>query len=97
MPFYTGSTADGSDMREVGGVAYANPDNPNEWQSEPYPAQKKMIRIKNEVLDYMNGRYCLDDVYQQIQNKTCKLSYRLRQYVLSHYDSKGNFIEDEES
>ena len=40
----------------------------------------------------MNGRYTLDDVYKQIQNKTCPLSRSVREYVLSHYDAEGNFI-----
>jgi hypothetical protein len=84
MPIYTGSTADGSDMKEYNGM-YLNPDNENEWQSVPYPIQMKQIRLQNELMDYMNGRYCLDDVYKQIQNKTCQLPYRTRQFVISHY------------
>ena len=36
MAFYTGSTPDGSDMKEVQGM-YVNPYNDNEWSSEPYP------------------------------------------------------------
>jgi len=93
MPFYKGKSKDGSDMEEVEGV-YVNPNNENEWSSEPYREQRKLIKIKNELLDYMNGRYTLNDVYNQIKNKTCKLSYRLRQYVLSHYDENGNFLYD---
>lgn len=91
MPFYRGKSSDGSDMEEVEGM-YVNPDNPNEWSSKPYPSQIKVINMKNEVLAYMNGKYSLNDVYNQIQNKTCSLSYSLREYVLSHYDSSGNFI-----
>ena len=91
MPIYTGSTADGSDMKEAEGM-FINPDNDDEWSSRPYPSQQKIISIKEELLDYQNGRYTLDDVYKQIQNKTCKLSKRLREYVLSHYDENGNFI-----
>jgi len=91
MPIYYGKSKDGSDMKEFEGF-YVNPDNDNEWSSQPYPSQRRMIDKKNSVLDYMKGKYTLDDVYAQIKNKTCKLSYRLRQYVLSHYDSDGNFI-----
>lgn len=91
MPFYRGRSADGSDMEEVEGV-YVNPRNPNEWSSKPYPEQQRFINMKNILLNYMNGRYTLDDVYNQIQNKTCPLSRRVREYVLSHYDAKGNFI-----
>jgi hypothetical protein len=96
MPIYTGKSADGSDMRLVEGV-YVNPDNDNEWSSEPYPKQRKAINTKNEVLDYMNGRYCLDDVYEQIKNKVCKLPKRVRDYVVSHYTPEGVFIKNNEN
>lgn len=92
MPIYTGKSADGSDMKLVEGV-YVNPENDNEWSSEPYPKQKKLMNLYNKVYDYMNRRYTLNDVYQQIKNKTCKLSRTEREYVLSHYDENGNFIE----
>ncbi len=96
MPFYTGKSEDGSDMQEVPGV-YVNPDNPNEWGSHPYPSQIRELRLLQEIMDYMNGKYSLNDVYKQIQDKTCPLSKRLRDYVLSHYDENGNFTQDEEN
>lgn len=95
MPIYSGKTADGSDMEEIEGM-YINPDNPDEWSSVPYPSQAKQIRIKNEVLEYMNGRYTLDDVYKQIKEKTSGLSARCKKFVLSHYDENGNFIINEQ-
>lgn len=93
MPLYTGKSADGSDMTEFEGL-YINPNNENEWSNTPYPSQLPDIRTKNEVLDYMNTRYTLDDVYLQIQNKNCLLNKRCRNFVLSHYDENGNFIEN---
>ncbi len=92
MPFYTGKSRDGSDMEEVEGM-YVNPNNPDEWSSVPYPEQAKLIRIKNEVLEYMNGRFTLNDVYKQIKEKKSGLSARYKKFVLSHYDENGNFIE----
>mgnify|MGYP003650412831 FL=1 len=94
MPMYTGKTRDGSDMKEVEGM-YVNPDNDDEWSSEPYPAQVKLLKPKNAVMDYMGSTKGLDDVYKEIKNKTCKLSASLRKYVLTHYDNNGNFIADE--
>jgi hypothetical protein len=99
MPIYTGKSADGSDMKEWGGV-YVNPDNPNEWSTQPYPYRKMKLEIRLwwEVYDYMaEEMITLDDVYKQIQDKTCLLSKRLRDYVLSLYDENGNFIQDEEN
>lgn len=96
MPFYTGKSADGSDMREFEGV-YLNPDNPNEWSSTPYSAQQIQMNIKSEVLKYMDGKFSLDDVHKQILNKNCPLSKRCREFVLSHYDENGEFVENSQS
>ena len=94
MPMYMGKSADGSDMKEVS-MGYINPDNDNEWSTEMYPRQKREHRLYDGLMDYMNGKYTLNDVYKQIQNKTCPLPTRLRNYVLSHYDENGKFINDE--
>jgi hypothetical protein len=96
MPFYTGKSADVSDAVECHG-GYINPDNPNEWCSVPYPKQRKWMRDEQAVLDYMNAHYTLRDVYDQIQAKTCPLPRSLRDYVLSHFDSEGNFIIEDEN
>lgn len=93
MPFYTGRTVDGSDMVEASAFAYVNPNNKEEWSNVPYPSQKKANRNYNALMEFMSGKYSLRDVYLQIQAKTCKLPSNLRQYVLSHYDCEGNFIE----
>jgi hypothetical protein len=90
MPFYTGKTKDGSDMQEVHG-AYINPDNPNEWSSNPYPAQQRFMNMYEELSNYMNGRFSLRDVYNQIRLKECPLSKRCRDYVLSYFDEDGEF------
>jgi hypothetical protein len=89
MPFYSGTTADWSDAKRVAGM-YINPDNPNEWSSMPYPQQIKEHNMMNEVSMYANGRFCLDDIRQQIINKTCPLSARLRRFVLSLYDESND-------
>ena len=97
MPIYTGSTPDGSDMKEFEGV-YINPENDNEWSSKPYPKQKtypeqrRSMNKYNRLMDYMNGKYNLNDVYLQIKEKKCKLPSVMRKYVLSHYDTNGKFI-----
>ena len=86
MAFYTGKSADGSDAREVEGM-YINPLNPNEWSNKPYPTQQKIININTELRNYMNGIYCLNDVFKQIQGKKCTLPKRIRDFVLSHYNN----------
>lgn len=91
MPIYTGSTEDGSDIEEFEGF-FANPDNSGEWSSTPYPSQVKFVNQRKAVMEYMNGRYCLNDVRDQIINKICPLSASLRKYVMDHYDSEGNFL-----
>ena len=93
MPIYTGSSADGSDMKYFQGF-YINPENINEWISKPCQKKKRNIDVKyNRLMDYMNGKYNLNDVYLQIKEKKCKLPSVMRKYVLSHYNINGEFIE----
>ena len=94
MTFYTGKSADGSDMKEFNGV-YVNPDNNDEWSSTPYPGQQKIENLYSDLMQYANGRFTLNDIYEQIQNGTCTLSKSRRDYVLSYYDENGKFKEDE--
>jgi len=91
MLFYTGKSEDGSDMKEFEGM-YVNPNNNEEWSNTPYPTQQIHLNVNNEVLDYMNGKFTLNDVRDQILNKNCPLSVRCRDYVMSHYDEEGNFL-----
>lgn len=97
MPFYTGKGVpgeEGFEMKEWGGM-YTNPNDESQWSSTPYPGQQTKINIREEYDEYANGRFSLQMVYEQIVAKTCPLSKRLRDFVLSHYDKEGNFIIDE--
>lgn len=91
MPIYTGCSDDGSDMQEVEGM-YINPKNNGEWSNKPYPEQIRFMNIQKELDSYMDGKFCLNDVYKQIIKKECPLPKRVRDYVLSHYDETGKFI-----
>ena len=102
MAIFTGRSADGSDMKEVQGVIYVNPNNPDEWSNKPYGFEgtsrdRSLQRTYDEVIQYMNHRFTLDDVYHQIVNRTLKKSKRFRDFVLSHYDENGNFLYSEQS
>jgi hypothetical protein len=50
MPIYTGSSEDGSDMRELKPFLYINPYNENEWSNQPYKIlsgkEKRRLRRK---------------------------------------------------
>jgi hypothetical protein len=103
MPFFTGSTSDGSDMRQIFGV-FTNPNNEDEWSTEPYNEEQKAFvrednrqyRLKMSVVNYMkDNKLSLDDVRDLVVSKKSNLSKRQRDYVLAHYDSDGNFIEDD--
>lgn len=93
MPIYYGKSADGSDMKEFEGL-YVNPNNPSEWSNKRY--HDKILNSKERVIKYMNGRLCLKDVYNQIINKVCLLSKRDRDFVLSHYNERGEFKNEED-
>lgn len=95
MPIYQGKGVPdepGFEMKEFRGM-FVNPDNPDEWSSKPYPSQIKDNNIYNDVMDYMNGRFTLQDVYEQIKVKICPLSTSRRQFVLDLFDEHGNFKE----
>lgn len=91
MPIYTGQGKPGDPdfhMEEFEGV-YTNPDNPDEWSNKPYPSQKKALR-KAEILNgYMRDNRCtFEEVYEQIQSKTCGLSKSMRDYVVETMELK---------
>lgn len=48
--------------------------------------------MKESVLSYMDGKYTLRDVYNQIKDKTCPLTFSQREYVLSLFWSDGTFV-----
>ena len=93
MAIYTGRSE--KDGHEALGV-FINPNNSNEWSNKPYNKEQRQIvkdhRTYRELIEYMDGKYSLQDCYNQIKNKTFPLSCRLKRYVLNHYDEKGNFI-----
>lgn len=81
MTIYTGRSADGSDMKEFEGV-YTNPDNPDEWQSKPYPSQRRWMSKKREIESYANrNNLTIEEIYQEIKDKSSKLSYKQREWV----------------
>lgn len=87
MPIYTGKSAFGM---------FTNPDNADEWSRKPYNKEQRQIdkdhRTYLELMEYMDGKYSLNDCYNQIKNKTFRLSSRVKYYVLRHYDENGIFL-----
>jgi len=59
--------------------------------------RKKLNTINTQLFNYMNAKYTLREVYKQIQNKTCKLPRRVREYVLIHYTECGEFRNTDET
>jgi hypothetical protein len=85
---YTGTNSkDGKQLNYDQGL-FINPHNNNEWSSVPYPNQKKTMAANLAIEQYMGQEYTFKDVYEQIINKRCKLSFTLRTYFLSVYNSK---------
>jgi hypothetical protein len=91
MPFYTGKTADGSDMLQTG--VYLSPDG-NEWSNKPYTEEQKMKEKEHnihwKVFDHISGKRTLRDEYDLIKEKKSTLSKTCRDYV-------KQIIESEES
>ena len=79
MPFYYGSSADGSDMKEFRGM-YTNPANEEEWSSKPFTKEQ---RLEDDIYDYCAANLrSYRDEYHLILMKKSKLSSAHRAYLV---------------
>lgn len=90
--FY-GQSADGSDVKQWTGV-FTNPDNDNEWSTEPYNKAQKEQEKSDSYWDYINSylrrqnRSLFDEV-DLILNKKSKLSRFYRDLIMTQADEEG--------
>ncbi len=77
MPFFTGRTKDGSDMKEVQGM-YISEDGKS-WSNQPYPITREMTRH----LRYAN--LTLKEAHEAILNGTSLASKKVQKYLLENY------------
>lgn len=77
----TGSHKEGKDARVARG-AYPNPDNENEWSSEPYPSQVKEARMYDTLINHIAGKRSIKDELELVNQKKSKLSRRMRDYLI---------------
>lgn len=75
--FITGTTADGSDAREIQGMYIS--ENGNEWSNQPYPIHREIRRH----LKY--ARLSFKEAYEAILNGNSKASKRVQKYLLANY------------
>lgn len=93
MPFYTGSTADGSDMRPVQGM-YISPDG-KEWSNMPYTAEqhednreyRRQERIWNEIIEHINMKRTLREEYTLIIEGKSSMSARCRKFLREWFEN----------
>lgn len=90
--FYTGKSADGSDMIEVPGV-FESPDGKT-WSNKPFTLEqinqdriiRKTHRVHWEVFDHIaNNHRTLREEYHLILKKKSKLSRSQREYILNQF------------
>ena len=83
MPIYTGSSADGSDMREVKGF-FVSPDG-EQWSNMPYTLEQ---RAYDKVYDHMvrTGR-TLREEYDLILAKKSTLSRYCRDFIANQFET----------
>ncbi len=95
---YTGKSADGSDMQEVGSGVFTNPDNPEEWSNMPYPLfaqteihvgndywinRSKEQKMAFEIYNHIEvNNRSLKDEYNLVKQKKSTLSRHLRDFVI---------------
>ena len=84
MPFYTGSSADGSDMREVEGM-YLHP-NGKEFSNMPYHKTKE-DRLYEKCYDHIAAnKRTFQDEYDLIKQKKSALSSACRTYFVAEFE-----------
>lgn len=83
MPFYTGKSADGSDMKEVMG-AFVSPDG-KEWSNMPYTEED---RIYEKIFNHINGIRTFRDEYNLILAKKSTLPRKCRDYLVKMIESE---------
>jgi hypothetical protein len=79
MPFYTGKTADGSDMVELPGPFIS--EDGNEWSNKPYPIHRELHRHLNYT------KLDLKESHEAMLNKTSKASKRVQKYLIANYSA----------
>lgn len=77
MPFYTGTTRDGSDMRKVQGMHIS--ENGKEWSNMPYPITREL----NRHLRFVD--LTLKEAHQAIVDGNSRASKRVQKYLLANY------------
>jgi len=82
MGFYTGSSADGSDMRPIEGM-YTDPNDSNLWSNQPYNReQKKYSRCYRNIVDEVNGKRSFMDEYLRVLEKKSNLNKESRDWLV---------------
>jgi hypothetical protein len=77
MPFYTGTTKDGSDMVEVQGMYIS--ENGKEWSNKPYSINRELHRHLNYV------KLDLKSAHEAMLNNNSKASKRVQKYLIANY------------
>lgn len=87
--FFTGSTADGRDIRPAMGV-FINPNNPDEWSTAPYNAEQRNYVKRYNFHWYLMKKcnYDVEQVYKKIKNGT------LRFFTKAEKEYIVKFVED---
>jgi hypothetical protein len=85
MPFYTGKTKDGSDMKEVQGMHIS--ENGREWSNQPYPITREL----NRHLKFVN--LTLKEAHQAILDNNSKASKRVQKYLIANYEAFNPYNE----
>ena len=85
---FSGKSADGSDAREFHGM-FINPENDNEWSSEPYTLEQKRGYTRHErfwdIMNSYGNSKSIEEIYNEIQNKKSDLSRKNRDFIVKAY------------
>lgn len=83
--FYTGSSADGRDIRPAEGM-YVSEDG-TWWSSEPItPEQKEYSKNLRALYNHIDGKRTPRDEYNLIKEKKSKLPRSVRDWVIKQFE-----------
>lgn len=86
----SGKSADGSDAREFHGM-FINPENEDEWSSEPYTLEQKRGYDDHErfwdIMNFYGNSKSIEEIYNEIKIKKSILSRRNRDFIVEAYEN----------
>lgn len=91
--FFTGSSADGSDMRPALGMFVDNEENPTKWSTAPFTdAQREYVKKYNFHWKLMKKcDYDMEVIYHKIKDGSVRFFTKVeKDYIVEQFENQDN-------